>query len=112
MTGTEELTMYNKLIRELQSCPDAKYGCSQCEFQRNLDCQVHLMNQAANVIEKLQDALLLMVLQYCTTNDGLLYNSFMTAGEYAFAVLSVKNGQQADPLWEKLSNEKPPKEES
>ena len=67
--------------------------------------------KAADAIEELQDALLLMVLQYCTTDDGLLYHSFMSAGENAFAVLGLKNGQQADPLWDRLLNQKPPKEE-
>lgn len=69
------------------------------------------IQQAADAIEELQDALLLMVLQYCTTDDGLLYHSFMVAGENAFAVLGVKNGQQADLLWNRMLNKEPPKEE-
>lgn len=67
---------------------------------------------AADAIEGLQDALLLMVLQYCTTDDGLLYNSFMSAGENAFAVLGLENGQQADPLWDRVLVQKPQKEET
>lgn len=65
---------------------------------------------AADAIEELRDALLLMVLQYCTTDDGLLYHSFMSAGENAFAVLGLENGQQADPLWDRVLIQKPPKE--
>ena len=60
------------------------------------------LRQAADAIEELQAALLLMVLQYCTTDDGLLYHSFMSAGENAFAVLGLENGQQADPLWDRV----------
>ena len=70
-----------------------------------------LLKEAADTIEELQDALLLMVLQYCTTDDGLLYHSFMVAGENAFAVLGVKNGQQADLLWDRMLNKEPPKKE-
>ena len=65
---------------------------------------------AADAIEELRDALLLMVLQYCTTDDGLLYHSFMSAGENAFAVLGLENGQQADPLWDRVLVQKPQKE--
>ena len=60
------------------------------------------MRYAADAIEELRYALLLMVLQYCTTDDGFLYHSFMTAGECAFAVLGLENGQQEAPLWSKI----------
>ena len=69
------------------------------------------MREAADAIEALQAALILMVLQYCTTDDGLLYHSFMSAGENAFAVLGVENWQQADQLWDSVLNQKHPKEE-
>lgn len=45
--------MCKKLVRELQSCPDAEYGCSQCEFQKTLNCREHLMKKAADAIEEL-----------------------------------------------------------
>lgn len=61
-----------------------------------------ILPKAADAIEELRGALLLMVLQYCTTDDGVLYHSFMSAGENAFAVLGLKNGRQADPLWDRL----------
>lgn len=35
-------------------------------------------------------------------NDGLLFHEFMTAGENAFAVLGLENGQQEAPLWYKM----------
>lgn len=60
------------------------------------------LRQAADAIEELEYALLLMVLQYCTTDDGVLFHSFMTAGENAFAVLGLENGQQEAPLWRKM----------
>lgn len=45
--------MCKKLVRELQSCPDAEYGCSQCEFQKTLNCRERLMKKAADAIEEL-----------------------------------------------------------
>lgn len=80
--------MYDELVKRLRT------ECT-LPFQT-----LQLMREAADAIEKLQDALLLMVLQYCTTDDGLLFHSFMSAGENAFAVLGLENGQQAEPLWE------------
>ncbi len=52
-----------------------------------------------------ENALILMVLQYCTDEDGYLWNCCMTAGEAAFRVLGVKNGDSADGLWAKLEGE-------
>lgn len=45
--------MCKELVRELQSCPDAEYGCSRCEFQKTLNCREHLMKKAARAIEEL-----------------------------------------------------------
>lgn len=50
---TEGRTMCKELARELQSCPDAEYGCSQYEFQKTLNCREHLMKKAADAIEEL-----------------------------------------------------------
>lgn len=82
------------------------------EAERDRDEYRERLDKTNDTIDKLQNALLLMVLQYCTTNDGLLYHSFMSAGENAFAVLGLKNGQRVDLLWDKVFNQKPPKEES
>lgn len=45
--------MCKELVRELQNCPDAEYGCSQCEFQMTLNCRERLMKKAADAIEEL-----------------------------------------------------------
>lgn len=91
--------MYDELVRRLNeySAEHQKHGGITAE--------------AADAIEELQDALLLMVLQYCTTDDELLYHSFMSAGENAFAALGLENGQQTDLLWDRVLIQKPPKEE-
>ena len=83
--------MYDELVKRLKSEGDFPYNDNR-----------NLLREAADAIEGLQKALLLMVLQYCTTDDGLLFHSFMSAGENAFAVLGLENGQQAEPLWEEV----------
>ena len=45
--------MYDDLIRELELCPDAEYGCSRCEHRVSLHCRESLMKQAADAIEEL-----------------------------------------------------------
>lgn len=99
--------MYDELIKRLRN---------EAETERWLlphsdNGTAAILDEAADAIDELRDALLLMVLQYCTTSDGLLYHSFMSAGENAFAVLGLKNGQQADPLWDRVLIQKLPKEE-
>ena len=89
--------MYDELVKALRHCI---FGdCRDCGYYNNC---ANLTREAADAIEEMQKALLLMVLQYCTTDDGLLYHSFMSAGENAFAVLGLKNGQQAEPLWDRV----------
>ena len=105
--------MYEELVKRLR-----RY----VEIERSEHHSAELEAEAADAIEKLEYALLLMVLQYCTTDDGLLFHEFMSAGENAFAVLGLVNGQQEAPLWckmdrlmpsasERISPE-PPKEET
>jgi len=55
--------------------------------------------------EPLRNALILMVLQYCTDEDGYLWNRCMAAGEAAFRALGVENGDSADKLWARLEGE-------
>ena len=45
--------MYDDLIRELELCPDAEYGCSRCEHRVSLHCRESLMKQAADAIAEL-----------------------------------------------------------
>ena len=92
---------YSKLVKSLRQCAEA--SCAGCKNDLvQIGCRGMLQNEAADAIEELEYALLLMVLQYCTTDDGLLFHEFMTAGENAFAVLGLENGQQESPLWRKI----------
>lgn len=104
--------MHDDLVKRLRRCE--QFRCRECEYEQVMGCRAKLNAEAADAIEELRGALLLMVLQYCTTDDGdggVLYHSFMSAGENAFAVLGLENGQQADPLWDTVLNQKLPKEE-
>lgn len=103
--------MYEEQVKKLRYCGNA-ISCIHCPYWEGCGGSKEDLMQAADAIEELQKALILMVLQYCTTDDGLLYNSFMSAGENAFAVLGLENGQQAEPLWDRLFVQKPPKPKS
>lgn len=48
-----------------------------------------LFVDALTLIRQLQYALLLMLSQYCTEDDGSVFHRFMSAGEHAFAVLGI-----------------------
>ena len=52
-------------------------------------------------IEQLEEALMLMVYQYCVTDERLDHR-FMCAGEHAFAALGLKNGESAERLEQML----------
>lgn len=45
--------MYEELVKSLQSCPDAEYGCSGCKYKKSLGCREKLMAEAADAIEEL-----------------------------------------------------------
>lgn len=59
------------------------------------------IEKANSRISQLEKALLLMVYQYCVT-DGRLDHRFMCAGEQAFAVLGLENGDHVEKLEEML----------
>ena len=42
----------DKLVTLLAVCPDAEYGCSQCECRASLRCRESLMREAASVIQR------------------------------------------------------------
>ena len=58
--------------------------------------------QSADAIERLEAALILMVLQYCTDDDGTLYHQFMCAGEGAFDALGITLKSNPQVLWDRL----------
>ena len=79
--------------------------------------------QAADAIEELEGALLLMVYQYCQGPDERMSHDFMTAGETAFEVLGIEPWSSAELVSKRIDenlrqslqyrlNKEPPKEET
>lgn len=68
-----------------------------CQYENCILCQ-----QAADAIERLEAALILMVLQYCSDDDGTLYHQFMCAGEGAFDALGITLETNPQVLWDRL----------
>lgn len=86
-----------KVIRELEQC---------------IDDSVAAVVPAGTVLEVIallkeyDDALKLMVYQYCTmkpltVHDEVFHNKFMSAGEAAFRLLGLENGQSTDGVLER-----------
>ena len=59
------------------------------------------LDEAMKRISQLEEALMLMVYQYCVTDDRLEHR-YMCAGEHAFAALGLENGDSVDKLEEML----------
>ena len=59
------------------------------------------LDEAKKRISQLEEALMLMVYQYCVTDDRLEHR-YMCAGEHAFAALGLENGDSVDKLEEML----------
>lgn len=57
--------------------------------------------EANKRIAQLEEALMLMVYQYCVTDDRLDHR-YMCAGEHAFAALGLENGDRVEKLEEML----------
>lgn len=57
--------------------------------------------EANKRIARLEEALMLMVYQYCVTDDRLDHR-YMCAGEHAFAALGLQNGDRVEKLEEML----------
>ena len=57
--------------------------------------------EANKRIAQLEEALMLMVYQYCVTDDRLDHR-YMCADEHAFAALGLQNGDSVDKLEEML----------
>lgn len=84
--------MYDELVKDLREATGWK----------NASVHYSLMNEAADAIERLEAALILMVLQYCTDDDGTLYHQFMCAGEGSFDALGITLKTNQQVLWNRL----------
>lgn len=73
----------------LVCCTGYEYCPGECPYHQNTWCESLLLQDSLTLIRQLQYALLLMVSQYCTEDDGSVFHRFMTAGEHAFVVLGI-----------------------
>ena len=85
--------MYDELVATMRR---------QCVEMACGNCGTCVNRQAADAIERLEAALILMVLQYCTDEDGTLYHQFMCAGERAFDALGITLKTNPQVLWDRL----------
>ena len=94
--------MYDELIKKIRHCATDPMHCLSCVEDKDGRCFARLMTQAADAIERLEAALILMVLQYCTDEDGTLWHQFMCAGEGAFDALGITLKTNPQVLWDRL----------
>lgn len=97
ITGLQEAEAY------FRSSFDAMDGTLACEMLRDY---AEAVEQAIALLKEYDEALKLMVYQYCTmkpltVNDEVFHNKFMSAGEAAFRLLGLENGQSTDGVWER-----------
>lgn len=84
--------------------PGRCYGSETCPYvAHGTACENRLREDALALIRQLEEALLLMVYQYCDEGDSVNHR-FMTAGEHAFAALGIENGCSIEQI-EKMLDE-------
>ena len=90
-----------KVMKGLEVCTTKPCYCTDCPYEKTcaLDSQ-ELMEDALALLREYDTALKLMVFQYCNEEEGF-YHKFMSAGEEAFRVLGIENGQSTNGVWEK-----------
>jgi hypothetical protein len=86
--------------KDSDECDNCSYfsGCAVTES----GAFTELAYDALALIRKYDDALRLMVYQYCTEEHGdkdEFFNAYMSAGENAFKVLGIENGQEVPEDW-------------
>ena len=104
------MTDRDKVIKGLECCTqDYRPNCADCYQQGpgfGFTCRENLMRDALALLKEYDEALKLMVYQYCTMapltiSDKVFHNKYMSAGEAAFRLLELENGQSTDGVWER-----------
>ena len=73
-----------------------------CPYFDEENCGAALLTEAINLLKEYDSALRTMVYQYCTEEHGEkedFFHYFMSAGEEAFKVLGIKNGEEVPEDW-------------
>lgn len=92
---------FQKVIDGLNACM-LKNDCSHCDECPYDDpdffaCRAELRDDAIKFLKEYDSALRGMVYQYCTEEHGEkeeFFHYFMSAGEEAFKVLGIENGEE------------------
>ena len=112
-----------KAKKGLECCSkNALDPCIGCPYERteNAEWKCGLNADALALIQQFEEALLLMVYQYCSEDDGYVSHRWMTAGEHAFAALGIENYCSIETISKRLDEmegihktplPEPPKEE-
>lgn len=97
--------MKDEVFQGLKACIQADHF--NCPFDRKDGkddgmCINDLIVAANTLLEEYDHALRMMVYQYCTMGHGdevTFFNRMMSAGETAFNVLGIENGQPVPNDW-------------
>lgn len=86
-----------KVIHDLEQCLDDSVAAV---------VPADTVREVIALLKEYDEALKLMVYQYCTmkpltVHDEVFHNKFMSAGEAAFRLLGLENGQSTDGVWER-----------
>lgn len=95
-----------RVAKGLECCIAYDYKCNDCPYRDDGGAEDgcysdELKADALALLKEYDEALKLMVYQYCTTNDEIFHNSYMCAGEAAFRLLGLENWQSTDGMWER-----------
>lgn len=100
-----------RVAKGLECCIAYDYKCNDCPYRDDGRAEDgcysdELKADALALLKEYDEALKLMVYQYCTmkaltANDEMFHNKYMSAGEAAFRLLGLKNGQSTDGMWER-----------
>jgi len=75
-----------------------------CPYYDENDCGAMLLKDAIELLKEYDIALRMMVYQYCIKDHGEkeFFHRYMSAGETAFKVLGIENGQKVpeDFIWD------------
>lgn len=75
----------------MECCSIIPPKCNECPANiENSLCDISMLRCTLAYIQQLEEALLLMVYQYCQYDDYVSHK-FMVAGEHAFAALGIEN---------------------
>lgn len=87
----------------MECCSITPPKCNECPaYIKNCVCDFSIVRCTLAYIQQLEEALLLMVYQYCQEDDSYMSHRYMTAGEHAFAALGIENYCSIETIRQRL----------